>query len=67
MNNPFPISMNIRFGCSIVHIGGSQSYTWMCAFIDDGSSEFWSVSMENHNTRHDTIDLMGGSVIFIGI
>ena len=58
--------MNIRFGCSMVHIGGPQSYTWMYAFIDDNSSKFWSVSAENHNDTY-TIDLIGGSVIFIGI
>ena len=66
INNPFPISIKQRFGCSAVHIGESQAIGWMCAFIDGGSSEFWSISMEDHK-RHDTIDSLGCSVIFIGI
>ena len=55
INNPFPISIEQRFGCSTVHIGDYQAIPWMCAFTDSGSSKFWSISMKDHN-RHNTID-----------
>ena len=65
-NQPYPISIRSRYTCSVVHVGGSVSKTWMYAFTDNFSNQGISVRTFNNITQFE-MKMIGCTVIIIGI
>ena len=64
-DQPFPISIRARYSCSVVHVGGRDSQTWMYAFADNLSNQ--GISFRVSNNAPQSLEGIRCIVIIIGV